>query len=99
MSIEKVCVRIPTTRKSELLKLVKEWRNLEMENGNLRAPGWDRKAVHEIADHVYGSLEQMFNYHEWPERGSEMPRKVMTKVKETYGSIEAFVKKHKMERT
>ena len=94
MSIEKVCVRIPANRKSELLEIAKIWRGLEIESGNSRAPGWDRKAVHEIADRVYGSLEQMFERHEWPERGSDMPRKVMTKVKEAYGSVEKFVAKH-----
>ena len=32
----------------------------------------------------------MFEHHGWPERGSDMMRKVQTRVAETYGSVKAF---------
>ena len=36
----------------------------------------------------------MFEHHDWPERGSEMMRKVQTRVAEAYGSIKAFEDHH-----
>jgi hypothetical protein len=36
----------------------------------------------------------MFEKHGWAERGSDMMRKVQTRVKEHYGSIAAFVDHH-----
>ncbi|HEY0026785.1 MAG TPA: hypothetical protein VGC35_02850 [Allosphingosinicella sp.] len=36
----------------------------------------------------------MFEAHEWPERGADMMRKVQTRVKESYGSVAAFVAQH-----
>jgi len=32
----------------------------------------------------------MFEHHGWPERGSDMMRKVQTRVADTYGSVRAF---------
>lgn len=57
-------------------------------------PGGDAKAIAEIADKHYGGYKQMFEKHEWEERGSDMMRKVQTRVAETYGSVTAFVEKH-----
>jgi hypothetical protein len=57
-------------------------------------PGWDAKAISDIAARRYGGFADMFEKHGWPERGSEMMRKVQTRVKESYGSIAAFVAKH-----
>lgn len=59
-----------------------------------KAPGWDAKAISDIAARQYGGFTGMFEKHDWPERGSDMMRKVQTRVKETYGSIDAFVRKH-----
>lgn len=59
-----------------------------------KPPGWDAKAISEIAARHYGDFTGLFERHDWPERGSDMMRKVQTRVKETYGSIEAFVDKH-----
>lgn len=59
-----------------------------------KTPGWDAKAISDIAARHYGGFTGMFEKHEWPERGSDMMRKVQTRVKETYGSIDAFVSKH-----
>jgi hypothetical protein len=38
----------------------------------------------------YGGLPQMFLAHNWPERGAKMTPAVQGRVKQTYGSIEAF---------
>lgn len=57
-------------------------------------PGGDAKAISRIAKARYGSFLQMFQHHAWPERGSDMMRKVQTRVKDQYGSIAAFVEQH-----
>jgi hypothetical protein len=59
-----------------------------------KEPGWDAKAISEIASRHYGGFTAMFERNEWPERGSEMMRKVQTRVKEKFGSIAAFVADH-----
>ncbi|WOC16391.1 hypothetical protein [Pseudochrobactrum sp. MP213Fo] len=53
-------------------------------------PGGDAKVISEIAKAHFGSYEKMFEHHAWPERGSDMMRKVQTRVAETYGSVKAF---------
>lgn len=53
-------------------------------------PGGDAKAIAEIAKRRFGSFGAMFVHHGWPERGSDMMRKVQTRVVETYGSVRAF---------
>ena len=58
-------------------------------------PGGDAKAIADIANAQYGSYEKMFEVHGWPERGSDMMRKVQTRVKETYGSVKAFEERHR----
>jgi hypothetical protein len=63
-----------------------------------KTPGWDARAISGIAARHYGGFAGMFEKHEWPERGSDMMRKVQTRVKETYGSIDAFVAKHEAEK-
>jgi hypothetical protein len=57
-------------------------------------PGGDAKAIAAIAKARYGGFLPMFEHHGWPERGSDMMRKVQTRVKETYGSVAAFERKH-----
>jgi 3'-phosphoadenosine 5'-phosphosulfate sulfotransferase len=57
-------------------------------------PGGDAKAITWIAQSRYGGYEQMFEQHGWPERGSDMMRKVQTRVKEHYGSVLRFVEHH-----
>jgi hypothetical protein len=59
------------------------------------APGWDAKVITEIAKRVFGSFEKMFADHDWPERGSNMMRKVQTRVKETYRSVRAFEERYR----
>lgn len=85
--MEKVCVRIPTTRKGELLEIAKSWREGEQA---ARPPGWDAKIIHKIAKEHFGGLQNMYEHHGWPERGSEMMRFVQKHVKETYGSVDDF---------
>lgn len=87
--IEKVCVLIPADRKAELLQLAKEWRG--MNEHSTHAPGWDAQAIHRIARERFGGLELMFQHHGWDERGSDMMRHVQRRVKDTYGSVQAFV--------
>ncbi|QLL41903.1 hypothetical protein [Sulfitobacter pontiacus] len=88
MDTIKVCVRIPAERKEELLELANKWRADE------HGPGWDAKIIHRIAKEKFGGLQQLFEEHDWPERGSEMVGKVQRHVKETYGSIRAFADQH-----
>ena len=57
-------------------------------------PGWDAKAISEIASRHYGGFAEMFEKHGWPERGQDMMPKVQARVTEEYGSIAAFVAKH-----
>ena len=64
----------------------------------IKQPGWDAKAISEIASRHYGVFTGLFEKHDWPERGSDMMRKVQTRVKETYGSIDAFVGKHEAQK-
>ncbi|PBN41646.1 hypothetical protein [Sphingobium sp. D43FB] len=59
-------------------------------------PGGDAKAISRIASAKYGSFLAMFEKHGWPERGSDMMRKVQTRVKEEYGSVAAFVLRHEV---
>lgn len=57
-------------------------------------PGGDAKAIARIAASNYGGFAEMFETHGWPERGSDMMRKVQTRVKEHYGSVATFVTHH-----
>jgi len=53
-------------------------------------PGEDAQVIASIANQRLGGFEEMFKHHGWPERGSDMMRKVQTRVAETYGSVRAF---------
>lgn len=59
---------------------------------NSYRPGGDAKIIAEIARSKFGGFAAMFEHHGWPERGSDMMRKVQTRVAETYGSVKAFEK-------
>ena len=56
----------------------------------LKKPGWDAQAIHKIAKDKFGGLKEMFEYHGWPERGSEMMTSVSTHVVDRYQSVENF---------
>ncbi|MBZ9706957.1 hypothetical protein LB543_09520 [Mesorhizobium sp. ESP7-2] len=53
-------------------------------------PGGDAKIIAEVANRRFGGFVGMFEHHGWPERGSDMMRKVQTRVAEAYGSVKAF---------
>jgi len=93
MEIEKVCVRIPSNRKGELLTLVASWRAQAAEAGH-RTPGWDAKIIHEIAGKKFGGLLGLYEHHGWEERGNKMMPTVQRHIKERYGSIERFMEEH-----
>ncbi len=94
--IIKVCVRVPSDRKEDLLKFAAKLRSEDKIAGT-KAPGWDAKAIHEIARKKYGGLRELFEHHEWPERGSDMMRQVQSRIKNNYGSVEKFVATHSNE--
>lgn len=62
-------------------------------------PGGDAKAIAEVARSKFGNFTLMFEHHGWPERGSDMMRKVQTRVVETYGSVRAFEAKFRNDDT
>lgn len=57
-----------------------------------RKPGWDAQIISKIANDVFGDYERMLIVHGWDERGPDMMRKVQSRVKDTYGSIDRFAK-------
>ena len=59
----------------------------------MNKPGWDAKVIAEIARRS-GGYAAMFEAHGWPERGSDMMRKVQKRVVESYGSVRAFAEHH-----
>ncbi len=87
----KVCVRIPRSKKAELLAFAADLRACTPGN---KAPGWDSKAIHGISKDKYGGLEELFKFQDWPEKGNEMMPKFHSHVKEHFGSIENFVEVH-----
>ena len=93
LEILKVCVRIPSSRKEELMGIAKIWRSLDG-GADAKSPGWDAKAIHKIAKEHYGGLSEMFEKHHWPETGSDMMRQVQKRVKDVYGTVEQFISKH-----
>lgn len=53
-------------------------------------PGGDAQAIASISKKHFGGFKQMFVYHGWTDQGSDMMRKVQTRVVEAYGSVKAF---------
>lgn len=89
-SIIKVCVRIPMTQKEKLMEFAKELRSEHTDKG----PGWDSKAIHNIAKKNYGDLNGLFESQNWDERGKKMLPNVQRRVKNDFGTIENFVELH-----
>lgn len=91
--VVKVCVRIPASRRDDLLRIAEEWRASAPAQRPLpvRTPGWDARAIRDIANKHFGGYQAMFEALGWPERGSDMMRRIQTRVRETFGSVEAFV--------
>ena len=66
-----------------------------------RKPGWDKRAVNDIAKRHYGSLEAMFKAHDWSTDGKTFGQIAPTRVVETYGSVrefEAYIQRIKQSR-
>jgi hypothetical protein len=61
---------------------------------NERGPGWDKQAVNRIAQERYGGLSGMFEAHGWKSGEASVSQVAPTRVKDTYGSIDAFVRAH-----
>jgi len=94
-----LAVAILATGDEALAERLKAWRARQTAGVAERPtsdhiPGWDAKAISNIALDYYGGFKEMFEKHGWPERGSEMMQKVQSRVKEAYGSISEFAAKH-----
>ena len=63
-----------------------------------KGPGWDARAISEIATREFGGFEEMFDHFGWPERGSEMLPQVQRRVADRFRSIEKFVGHYAAER-
>lgn len=59
-----------------------------------RQPGWDKQAVNGIAAAEYGGLEEMFAAHGWKKGDNTYGQVAPSRVKATYGSVDAFVRAH-----
>ncbi|GAA4642367.1 hypothetical protein GCM10023115_05360 [Pontixanthobacter gangjinensis] len=59
-----------------------------------RQPGWDKQAINQIARDEYGGLDAMFEAHGWTTNGRVISQIAPTKVVQTYGSVDSFVKAH-----
>ena len=59
-----------------------------------RKKGWDRQAVNGIAKSQYGGLAEMFEAHDWARDGKTVGQVAPSRVKETYGNVEGFVRAH-----
>jgi len=92
--MKRVSVMVPAHRVSEITSLAEKIREEERSKNDdvsvTGAPGHDAKAISRIAREVFGGYREMFVHHGWPERGSNMMRKVQTRVAETYGSVAEF---------
>jgi 5-(carboxyamino)imidazole ribonucleotide mutase len=52
--------------------------------------GPEAEEIERIVNEAFGSYEVLFDAHGWPERGSAMVPVVQARIKEAYGSLEAF---------
>lgn len=87
----KVCVRVPESGVDTIKTLAAD---LRAEADGTQPAGWDAKEISRIAREYFTSYAGMFGHHGWPEKGSDMMRKVQSRVKDEYGSIDAFVEKY-----
>lgn len=59
-----------------------------------RKLGWDKKAVNRLAKEHYGSLQAMLEAHGWVKGEKTFGQIAPTLVKNSYGSVDAFVRAH-----
>lgn len=92
--MKRVVVTVPVANADEILEIAASMREKAREAapGSCYSPGGDAKAISFVARTHFGGFREMFVHHGWPERGSDMMRKVQSRVKETYGSIKDFEK-------
>ena len=60
----------------------------------MRGAGWDAQAIQRIAKDHYGGLTELFEAHDWQERGQHMLPAVQGRVADAYGSVAAFDRSH-----
>ncbi len=94
VSMKRVIVTVPVDDAARIVEIAAAMREKARTAAQdcSYAPGGDAKAIAYIARTHFGGFREMFVHHDWPERGSEMMRKVQSRVKETYGSIKDFEK-------
>jgi len=90
--MKKVTVKVPENQVHAIKVIAKTMReDFRLKNAEFeRAPGWDTKIISKISKEKFGSFENMFVEMGWPERGSDMMRKVQKHVVNRFGSVEAF---------
>lgn len=67
-------------------------------NATSKGPGWDARAISEVAKNEFGGYAEMFDHFGWPEHGSEMLQQVQKRVADRFGSIERFVEHYTSKR-
>ncbi|MGB0908592.1 MAG: hypothetical protein ACPGVT_13975 [Maricaulaceae bacterium] len=95
--MKKVTVKIPEDKVEDLKKIAAQWRDehrADSDQKSSKPPGWDAKIISKIANEHFGGFVEMFEAKGWPERGSDMMRKVQKRVKEEYGSVLNFEEKY-----
>ena len=90
--MEKVCVRVPKTRREDLLKFAEKLRTEESAKEPYRGPGWDAQAISAVVKQYFGSDKKMFEHFGWPEAGSSLMPMRGKNIKKKFGSTEAFLK-------
>ncbi len=93
--MKRVAVLVPESGAHEVINFAAKIREEERSKGDgptTGAPGHDAKLISRLAKDVFGGYREMFVHHDWPERGSDMMRKVQSRAAETYGSVEGFGK-------
>lgn len=66
-----------------------------MKTASTYTPGGDAQAIQRVANSYYGGYKNMFEAHEWPERGNKIMPAVQGRVVEVYGSVQAFEDAHR----
>lgn len=85
--MKRVCVTVPEGCVDDIKSVAEQMRAKAYLR---RQPGWDSKLIAEIARKKFGGYTQMFDHFDWPERGSKMVTTIHARVKQKFGSVEAF---------
>jgi len=97
--MKKVTVTVPPNKVDDIKTIAQNFREKHRLNNadTIKSPGWDAKVISKISKEHFGGFEKMFIEMDWPERGSDMMRKVQRRVVEKFGSIENFHHAHPVE--